>query len=309
MHAFPRSAPSDPSAPHVTAARVTVDACCDRGPLQRIWASFGYDEINWTYTPHRQAAAADLRRLRRAAATTSARTTSSAAAAASACRTGAAATSTTRTPTASRTTTSPSPTRPTTRSSAPATTRWSSSAFTPRALRARRRPSRVRRSRAARRSYSAYEAGAWAYPPKDYAKWGGLVAALVAALPGALRRRTRSQLALGAVERARHLLLARHAGAVPRAVRRDGPGVRACCPTPRSAARRSPAADGGRSCAASSTHASARGTAAGLRLLPHQGLGASRRGAPTARSAGPAPEQQSPSARRCCARSAATLDG
>ena len=51
VHAFPRSAPSDPSAPHVTAARVTVDASCDRGPLQRIWESFGYDEINWTYTP------------------------------------------------------------------------------------------------------------------------------------------------------------------------------------------------------------------------------------------------------------------
>ena len=48
VHAFPRSAPSDPSAPHVTAARVTVDASCDRGPLQRIWESFGYDEINWT---------------------------------------------------------------------------------------------------------------------------------------------------------------------------------------------------------------------------------------------------------------------
>ena len=28
-----------------------MDASCDRGPLQRIWESFGYDEINWTYTP------------------------------------------------------------------------------------------------------------------------------------------------------------------------------------------------------------------------------------------------------------------
>ena len=50
-HAFPRSAPSDPSAPHVTRATVTVDASRDRGPLKRIWQSFGYDEINWTYTP------------------------------------------------------------------------------------------------------------------------------------------------------------------------------------------------------------------------------------------------------------------
>jgi xylan 1,4-beta-xylosidase len=51
VHPFPRSAPSDPSAPHVTAATVTVDADQDRGPLTRIWESFGYDEINWTYTP------------------------------------------------------------------------------------------------------------------------------------------------------------------------------------------------------------------------------------------------------------------
>lgn len=51
VHDFPRSAPSDPSAPHVTAATVTVDAGVDRGPLTRIWESFGYDEINWTYTP------------------------------------------------------------------------------------------------------------------------------------------------------------------------------------------------------------------------------------------------------------------
>jgi xylan 1,4-beta-xylosidase len=51
VHAFPRSAPSDPSAPHVESATVTVQADRDRGPLRRIWESFGYDEINWTYTP------------------------------------------------------------------------------------------------------------------------------------------------------------------------------------------------------------------------------------------------------------------
>ena len=33
---FPRAAPSDPTAPHVTAAAVTVDAGDDRGPLRRI---------------------------------------------------------------------------------------------------------------------------------------------------------------------------------------------------------------------------------------------------------------------------------
>src|SRR6476619_2895947 len=51
VHAFPWSAPSDPSAPHVTAATVTVNASRGRGPLKRIWESIGYDEINWTYTP------------------------------------------------------------------------------------------------------------------------------------------------------------------------------------------------------------------------------------------------------------------
>jgi len=50
-HHFPRSAPSDASAPHVAHAAVTVDAAADRGPLTRIWESIGYDEINWTYTP------------------------------------------------------------------------------------------------------------------------------------------------------------------------------------------------------------------------------------------------------------------
>ena len=47
---FPRSAPSDPTAPHVRTAAVTVDAGGEAGPLTRIWESVGYDEINWTYT-------------------------------------------------------------------------------------------------------------------------------------------------------------------------------------------------------------------------------------------------------------------
>ncbi|GAB2988929.1 GH39 family glycosyl hydrolase [Actinotalea caeni] len=48
---FPHAAPSDPDAPHVRTARVQVDAAGDRGPLARIWESVGFDEINWTYTP------------------------------------------------------------------------------------------------------------------------------------------------------------------------------------------------------------------------------------------------------------------
>lgn len=30
---------------------ITVDAGAEIGPLDRIWRSFGYDEINWSYTP------------------------------------------------------------------------------------------------------------------------------------------------------------------------------------------------------------------------------------------------------------------
>ena len=48
---FPRSAPSDPAAPHVDSATVRVEADQDRGELLPIWASIGYDEINWTCMP------------------------------------------------------------------------------------------------------------------------------------------------------------------------------------------------------------------------------------------------------------------
>ncbi|MGP9845108.1 GH39 family glycosyl hydrolase [Brachybacterium sp. 107] len=48
---FPPNAPSDPDAPHVTAAAVQIDAGREIGPLTRLWESVGYDEINWTYTP------------------------------------------------------------------------------------------------------------------------------------------------------------------------------------------------------------------------------------------------------------------
>lgn len=48
---FPPAAPRDPAAPHVTAAAIDVDAGEVQGPLARVWESFGYDEFNWTYTP------------------------------------------------------------------------------------------------------------------------------------------------------------------------------------------------------------------------------------------------------------------
>lgn len=48
---FPAAAPRVPDAPHVTAATIDVDAADVQGPLTRVWESFGYDEFNWTYMP------------------------------------------------------------------------------------------------------------------------------------------------------------------------------------------------------------------------------------------------------------------
>jgi len=47
---FPPAAPSDPTAPHVDRARIEVDITADQGPVAPIWRSIGYDEFNWTYT-------------------------------------------------------------------------------------------------------------------------------------------------------------------------------------------------------------------------------------------------------------------
>jgi xylan 1,4-beta-xylosidase len=47
---LPQSTPHNPDAPHVTGARIEVDAAAAGTGLTPIWASLGYDEINWTYT-------------------------------------------------------------------------------------------------------------------------------------------------------------------------------------------------------------------------------------------------------------------
>jgi xylan 1,4-beta-xylosidase len=48
---FPRFTPHDAAASHVREAAVQVDAGSNGSPLRALWASLGYDEINWTYTP------------------------------------------------------------------------------------------------------------------------------------------------------------------------------------------------------------------------------------------------------------------
>jgi xylan 1,4-beta-xylosidase len=48
----PPYATSDPSIqPAIREAVVRAQCGQPTGPLRRIWTSFGYDEINWTYTP------------------------------------------------------------------------------------------------------------------------------------------------------------------------------------------------------------------------------------------------------------------
>jgi xylan 1,4-beta-xylosidase len=48
---LPRSVPHNPDAPHVRSARIDVDASGPGSDIKPIWSSIGYDEINWTYTP------------------------------------------------------------------------------------------------------------------------------------------------------------------------------------------------------------------------------------------------------------------
>ena len=45
----------------VADVRVTVEGGCDVGALERIWMSYGYDELNWTATPRGRANTAALR--------------------------------------------------------------------------------------------------------------------------------------------------------------------------------------------------------------------------------------------------------
>jgi xylan 1,4-beta-xylosidase len=48
---FPNAGAHNPAAPHVRDAVVDVDAAAPGQRINPIWASIGYDEINWTYTP------------------------------------------------------------------------------------------------------------------------------------------------------------------------------------------------------------------------------------------------------------------
>ena len=47
---FPDGAPHDPTAPHVRQATIDIDAADPGERIEPIWASLGFDEINWTYT-------------------------------------------------------------------------------------------------------------------------------------------------------------------------------------------------------------------------------------------------------------------
>ena len=145
--------------------------------MKRIWTSFGYDEINWTYTPSRQAPPADIGEFAEQPYFVRPHYVFNSGIGWSAPPLGRRQRLPRGRSTASPTTTSPSSTRPTTPSSAPATGRWSSWRSRP-ARSCPTTPSRLR-LRASPTQWSPYEAGLWSFPPKDYPKWGGLVRALV----------------------------------------------------------------------------------------------------------------------------------
>ena len=59
----------------------------------------------------------------------------------------------------------------------------------------------------------------WAYPPKDYSKWGELVYQWVRHCVEKYGRAEVEYLVLGGLERAQHRLLAGHAGGISQALR------------------------------------------------------------------------------------------
>ena len=79
---------------------------------------------------------------------------------------------------------------------------------------------RARTSTTGRRATTTTEIyTGWAYPPKDYAKWGELVYQWARHCVERYGQRGGRELVLGGLERAGHRLLARHARGVPQAVR------------------------------------------------------------------------------------------
>ena len=295
-----------PASSSVTAATVRVDCGAPLGPLRRIWTSFGYDEINWTSTPDRQAPPPDHPRASPSSRTTCARTTSSTAASAGRCRTGEAATSTTRTPPGGRSTTSASPTRCMTRWCRPGTARWWSWRSRPRAL----VPEDAEKRFAFEPSptqWSPYEAGLWAMPPKDYDKWGGLVRALVA---HCVERYGAESVRGWLWELWNEPDIAYwrgHGRAIPRALRRHGGGgeggaARRRGGRSRHHRRSRPGPSRPRVPARLSRALRAARDAARLRLVPHQGRALhALAGLRTARRTG-AHARSRPPASRCCAR-------
>ena len=143
--------------------------------------------------------------------------------------------------------------------------------------RSRPSPSRISTTGRPTAKYDEIFTG-WAYPPKDYAKWGELVLPVGEALRRAVRPRRGRAVVLGGLERAEHRLLARHAGGVPQAARLRG-GRRAARVADgargRPGRRRRAAAQFTRDffehcCAARTTRPAAVGTPTRLRLVPRQ---------------------------------------
>ena len=181
--------------PPIAEATVRVDCAISQGPIRRIWTSFGYDEINWTYTPAGKRALRTIGELRRAAVLRPLPLHLQQRHRLVACRTG----ERQRLPRGRRrppfydfTIAGPGVRR---RRGGGAAAPGGAGLHAARA-RSRRRGARFRYEPSPTQ-WSPYEAGLWSFPPKDYAKWGGLVRALGRALRGPLRRRRRPRAGCG----------------------------------------------------------------------------------------------------------------
>ena len=174
-----RHAPSDPDAPHVRAAVVRVDARDDRGALPRPWTSLGYDEINWTYTPQGTRTLKTIGAFAETAYHVRPHYIFNSGTGLGLPHWGAG--------NVYHEDADGNPFYDFTIADQTYDTIVAAGhhplvelAFTPRALVPEERAKADFAFTASPTLYSEYEAGWWSYPPKDYAKWGGLVAALVA---------------------------------------------------------------------------------------------------------------------------------
>ena len=268
----PQPAPASASFP----VSMRVDAASPRGPLKPIWRFFGADEPNYAYMSHGQetgrASWAACRRaglLPRAQPAHDRRWHAGA-------EVGLDERLHARTRRAVRSTTGPSSIASSTPTCSTASSRTCRSASCRRPSPSSRNPISTRGRPTAK--YDEIYTG-WAYPPRDYQKWGDLAYEWAKHCVEKYGRAEVEQWVLADVERGEHRVLARHARGVSQAARlRRSMACVARCRRPGSAAPTRPATAGS-GCATSSSTSCGGGTARRaqvgtphrFRLVPREG--------------------------------------